>query len=701
MKRLLLLAPVFALTAFLAPSAADEAEVRPHEQLHATLYAQSAAEYRALCYAVYASARLQLDAALADKAWTACLEQQGDYSGKPPAVILDADETVLDNSAYQARLIRHGGEYDLKTWLPWCREKKALAVPGAVEFCRYAADKGCTVFYVTNRDSEVRDATRDNLRALGFPLRDEPQTVLTRDDTSDKSPRRRKVCEGYRVLLQVGDQLTDFAGDFNKQPREKRAALVEKHRDWFGTRWHVLPNVMYGDWEASLFGYEFRLSPAQKLARKLAALEGVEPLASPGVISAGPMAAYSEMTETAIWLQTNAEAAVVLRYWPKGSPGLAAQSAEVRAHAGNDHIALVRLTGLSPGTRFDYEVLVNGARASFDFALEFQTQPIWRWRGDAPDFTFTLGSCMYVNDPPFDRPGKPYGGDFEILPRIAAERPDFMLWMGDNIYLREPDWVSESGIRYRYRHSRALKELQPLLAACHHYATWDDHDFGPNDSDRGFRLKQESLRVFKEYFPGVSYGTSGVEGCFSRFEWGDCEFFLLDDRYWRAPNKLPGRRDYLGAGQLQWLKDGLISSTATFKFIVNGNQMFNPAMNFESFGLYPEEQRDLLDFLTNSKVPGVVVLTGDRHASELLKIEREGSYPLYEYTSSPLTSGAGRYEPEAANQARVPGTWVTGTRNYGKIQVSGKKGERTLTLTAHDKTGKELWRHELREKDLR
>lgn len=710
MKRLILAAPLLAAIAFLVPGVAQETaqpsrEAGTHELLHATLYAQTAAEYRALCIASYAQGRMQLEKALAEKGWSACLEQKGEFGELPPAIILDADETAINNSAYEARLIEGGGEYGTATWLPWCRERKAKAVPGALEFCKFAAEKGCTVFFVTNRDSDVREETRANLKELGFPMKDGVETVLCREQgVSDKGPRRKQVCATYRVLLQCGDQLTDFCSEFNKATTEKRNELCAKYADWFGTRWIVLPNAMYGDWEASLYDYKFALSIEEKVARKRAKLDlaGGAPITDAHkLLSAGPMLGYSEMTETVIWLQTVGEASVRLRFWPKDKPEQMLETTSVNTRAEFDHIASIQLADLVPGTRYAYEVWLNGTLLKFDYALEFQTQPIWRWRGPAPDFTFTFGSCMYVNDEPFDRPGKPYGAEYELLGAIAAEKPDFMLWLGDNVYHREADWLTEEAMRKRYRHTRACKELQPLLAATHHYATWDDHDYGPNDSDRSFRLKDASQRIFKDYWPGVNYGLNG-EGVCSRFEWGDCEFFMLDDRWWRAPDKLPeAEREMLGKAQLQWLKDGLITSKAAFKFVVCGGQMFNPAMNFECFGKFLAEQRELADFLRASKIPGVVTLSGDRHAGELLKIEREGAYPLYEFTSSPLTAGPGRFEPEAENKARVPGTWVTNTRHYGKIKVSGKDNERTLTMSAHDKTGKELWKHEIKESELR
>ena len=150
-----------------------------------------------------------------------------------------------------------------------------------------------------------------------------------------------------------------------------------------------------------------------------------------------------------------------------------------------------------------------------------------------------FGSCAYVNDPAFDRPGTPYGSDHEIFDAMAAKKPALMLWVGDNTYTREVDFHSPSGIRYRYRHDRALPPLQPFLASTHHYATWDDHDYGPNDSDGTFPLKDVSLERLQAVLAGRAYGLRETPGVFQRFQWNDVELFLVDDRYYRKPEGWP------------------------------------------------------------------------------------------------------------------------------------------------------------------
>jgi len=145
-----------------------------------------------------------------------------------------------------------------------------------------------------------------------------------------------------------------------------------------------------------------------------------------------------------------------------------------------------------------------------------------------------------------------------------------MLWLGDNVYFREPD-NTKNAMLHRYTQVSSHPELQPLLASTHHYAIWDDHDFGPNDSDRGFFNKKAALEVFKAFWANPTYGIDNQDGITTMFSWGDCDFFLLDNRYYRTPvNRRTGKREILGESQKQWLFDNLVFSKAKFKFVLIG-----------------------------------------------------------------------------------------------------------------------------------
>jgi alkaline phosphatase D len=417
------------------------------------------------------------------------------------------------------------------------------------------------------------------------------------------------------------------------------------------------------------------------------------------------MLGRSEMTEIELWLQTNKPCRAEVRYWKQSQPDASRLSEAVQTNEASDFIARFKLSRLEFGSRYDYEIYLDGLRLPFVAGCSFQTQAMWRWRTDPPPCRIAIGSCAFINDADYDRPppNLPYGGDYQIFETIARHKPDAMLWLGDNIYYREADWLNETAMRYRYAHGRALPEMRELLASTHHYAIWDDHDFGPNDSDRAFRIRETSLRIFKDYWANAAYGNPETPGCFGRFEWNDVEFFLLDNRYYRSPNRSPTNpsKQMFGDAQLQWLMDALVASNAPFKIVAGGNQMMNPLTPFEAFGKFPDEQKRLIDFIREARVPGVLFLSGDRHHTELIRRIEPGLYPLYDFTSSPLTSTPGeRRKEEENNPARVSGTWVTGIRNFGLIEVSGPERQRKLLLRTLDANGKESWRHEINQNEL-
>ena len=419
-------------------------------------------------------------------------------------------------------------------------------------------------------------------------------------------------------------------------------------------------------------------------------------------LQAGPMIGAVQLREAKIWLQTTAPAQVFIEYTDSARPTPPRRTPPILTKAEEAHTAVFTLAPLEPGTRYYYKVFLNDKVVPFPDTLSFRTLPLWRWRTPPPDFRFVIGSCAYINDPPYDRPGEPYGGEYEIFEQIAAQRPDFMVWLGDNVYLREPDWNSEVGILYRYTHTRSLPQLQKLLRICPHYATWDDHDFGPNDSDRSFWNRSATRRAFTLFWANPSYGVpSAPEGITTFFEWGDAEFFLLDNRTYRAPNKRKtGDRSFLGEAQLEWLIDALRSSRATFKFVVCGGQILSTSQDYENMIGYSEERERLLRRIEEEDIGGVVFLTGDRHFSEISRLRLANGKTLYDITSSPLTAKPfTEAETRDKNALRVEGTLTT-QRNFILIQVVGPERSRRLEVACYNNQGAKLWERTIHASEL-
>jgi 5'-nucleotidase (lipoprotein e(P4) family) len=227
----------------------------------ATLYQQKAAEYRALSYQSFNLAALMLDKDLSDK-----------RIDKHRVVIVDIDETVLDNSPFQGKSIIENTSYP-KYWDEWCSLAKALPVPGAATFLNYARANGVGVYYVTNRDESLRTPTLRNLVSAGFPFADDAHLIMKTKESS-KEGRRQAIAARNHISLLIGDNLADFSSVFDKQSPERRTALVDSLRNAFGPKFIVLPNAMYGDWEAALYDYDWAKPDSVRAMLRLNAIKG-------------------------------------------------------------------------------------------------------------------------------------------------------------------------------------------------------------------------------------------------------------------------------------------------------------------------------------------------------------------------------------------------------------------------------------------
>lgn len=238
---------------------AQEKPNNSRDYLNAVLWQQRSAEYRALCFQAYTLARVRID-------------QLKRVPGERRAIVVDVDETVLDNSAFQGHELRKGIAYDADDWTAWTGRMEADTVPGALSFLKYAASEGISVFYITNRTREEEPATLRNLQKFGFPDAD-ARHFLGREATSDKESRRQLVSRKYAIVLLCGDNLNDFNGLFYKKDQQGRAEALEQVKAEFGRRFIILPNPMYGDWEAPLYGDKKNPTEEEKAELRFRALK--------------------------------------------------------------------------------------------------------------------------------------------------------------------------------------------------------------------------------------------------------------------------------------------------------------------------------------------------------------------------------------------------------------------------------------------
>ena len=353
-------------------------------------------------------------------------------------------------------------------------------------------------------------------------------------------------------------------------------------------------------------------------------------------------------------------------------------------------------TGLQPGHTYHILVSIEGWKTQPKASFKTQDSVAVR------DFSFTIGSCALMNTD-WSRFMFP-GGKTNIFTSMRHHPTDFMVWLGDNIYYLMPRDYSD--LEHMFAHNMKIRssfrQYKNFLISTPHYAIWDDHDFGPNDSDGRWRLKDSALLVFKSFWPNTYPEQHQFNGNYFSFRQYDAEFFMTDDRYFRDP---PGDSSahFLGENQMVWLKNKLLLSDATFKFIAIGTQVLNENKFGETYQQYPKERKELFDFIAQNNIKGVIFLTGDKHYSEICRKEF-GGYPIIDFTCSPLTSPVlprrllGAYD----NPTRIP-HMDYGGHNFGRISVSGPVGDRVCTMAIHGRYGRKrrelvIHQHDLQRK---
>lgn len=307
------------------------------------------------------------------------------------------------------------------------------------------------------------------------------------------------------------------------------------------------------------------------------------------------------------------------------------------------------------------------------------------------DVQFLAGSCAFIPTG-INWLAKPFTS-LKIFNKMQQDSSDFMLWLGDNLYYIFNAHSYKGQLKQNIK-ARNKKKLSAFLQSTQQYAIWDDHDYGSNNSDGNFPNKTASLSVFKQFWPNPKNDSVN----YYAFHRSDCSFFMLDDRY---NNYQP--TSILGTTQLNWLKHELLQSKATFKFVAMGMQAINPKSTKECFYKATAEYDSLLSFIRKNKIKGVLFLTGDRHHAELLKVDNEDLYPLYDFTTSPLTMypiKIRKKNSEYDNPYRVENTYFA-SYNFAKISVIGNEGNRKCRLELKNKAGKTIWNYEISEQELR
>lgn len=400
-----------------------------------------------------------------------------------------------------------------------------------------------------------------------------------------------------------------------------------------------------------------------------------------GRLLQGPVAGAITPTSMKLWCRASDAVPLSIAYGPAADPGDAHVTEVIQPSADTLFSCVFTLTGLRPGTLYDYRILINGKPDPYTghrHLPQFRTPAL---AADMQRFSVGFGSCAR------------YAQDHEqlIWKALLRHRPDWFFWTGDNIYNDSADLETMAD---EYLRQRAVANYQDVAASIPQLAIWDDHDFGFNNSDGRNPIKQDALRIFKNVWANPAYGLPDADGVFFEYNYGGVDFFFLDGRYYRDPNKAPDQpqKTMLGRRQKDWLKERLVRSTAPFKVLVSGSGWSAAkGAGGDSWASYLHERNELFEFIRRENIGGVVLVSGDTHVAELNAIpwSEHGGYDMYDLVSSPLAQVTTTTWLDRRPERRIRQAFA-GSTNFGLLNFE-LTAEPTLTFNAVDYMGATAW----------
>lgn len=421
-------------------------------------------------------------------------------------------------------------------------------------------------------------------------------------------------------------------------------------------------------------------------------VSGTEVIAS---LAAGPMLGPVEMREAKIWVQAERASVIRIAYQAESSPK-PIYSIPVETNPNYGNTATVTLDKVEPGIIYTYQVELNGELLPESY--RFKTPVLFKDRTPPPNLRIAVGGAHYVIEEGYEPPYTILGGGYGIFSTILQNDPDLMIWAGNTAHLRDSDWASQSGYIKRYSTARSVPQLKNFLASVPQYAVWGTTDYGIGNAGRYASSRIQAEQAFEAFWPKPVDVTT-LDGVATRFRRADVDFFMLDIRSYRDDIPPPGELPLIiGNEQIEWLRQELIRSKATFKVIIAGAPVLNPADNAANLSYASSEHTKLLQMLRDERISGLFFISGGKYYGELTRLVHANSYNLHDLTVGPITANPIE-DSEELNFFRMPGT-STFERHFALIDFTGPEEEREITIRVLSMEGKELWTRSVKATEL-
>jgi len=412
-------------------------------------------------------------------------------------------------------------------------------------------------------------------------------------------------------------------------------------------------------------------------------------------LASGPMLGPVSMREANVWLQTEGPSDVRIVYTEADGNSETIETPLVKTSYENRFCVTIPLSEVEPGKTYNYHVVVDGQTE--DSTNQLTTPAFYHGKTPPPDIRFAVIGANYNNQEGFEPPYQTLGSGYEIFDTILENKPQLNLWLGGTAQLRVSDWESASGYLKRFAYARSRPEMAKLLANCPNYAIWGSADYGPSGAGALYSKRIIAEKSFRTFWPQP--GSIEDLGLATRFSLADADFFVLDVQSHRldrpVASKLP---EILGEAQIEWLRRELMNSQATFKFVVAGAPILNPASNPKNLSYAEREQKQMLQTLRDERISGLFFLSGGKSYGELTRLVHANSYNLYDLTVGPVTAKP-LDSADELNFFRMPGT-SSFQRHFALIDITGPEENRELTIRVINAEGTELWKQTLKASQL-
>lgn len=410
----------------------------------------------------------------------------------------------------------------------------------------------------------------------------------------------------------------------------------------------------------------------------------------------GPMLSDLTYREAQVWIQTDEAVNARIQYFENSNPNVRFISPTTKTFESNGFTTNITLKDIEPNKSYTYYVEINGDIVPEKYT--FNSLNYFYGRMPPPDIKIAILGSHYAIDPKFEPPYRKLGGGYDIFQKVFEVQPNLIIWAGNTCHLRKSDIDSKNGYLKRYTHARSVIKPKKLLAEIPNLAIWSQNDYSLSNAGSEMSLKNVAIKTFSSFWPKTKLVSHQEAICYSH-KISDVEFFFIDVNSERKiSTSVTSESIMLGNNQIEWLKNALLNSNATFKIIVSGAPVLNPSKIESNLSYADNEKKYLINSLKSLEIPGLLFVSGGSYKGELTRTVHSTHYNFFDLTVGPSTA-IPITKDDQLNFYRIPGT-NTFEQQYTIFEIKGDENDRLLEMQIFSIAGIKLWSRTIKAREL-